>query len=95
MVIVAGHIMVDPEQREAYLDSCVNVVELARDASGCLDFAITADVLDPGRIDIFEHWDSQAAAEAFRGSGPSDEQAATVLSASVSEYDIAGSRSLT
>jgi hypothetical protein len=27
MVIVAGHITVDPEQRESYLAGCVSVVE--------------------------------------------------------------------
>ena len=41
MVIVAGHITVDPEQRESYLAGCMSVVEKARRADGCLDFAIT------------------------------------------------------
>ena len=30
MIIVAGHIVVDPAQREAYLADCVSVVEQAR-----------------------------------------------------------------
>lgn len=94
MVIVAGHIVVDPEQRESYIAGCVSVVEQARNAPGCLDFAITADLVDTGRINIFERWESQAAVEAFRGSGPSGEQAATIRSASVVEYDVAGVRPL-
>jgi quinol monooxygenase YgiN len=94
MVIVAGHIVVDPGQRESYLSSCVSVVEQARRAPGCLDFAITADLVDPGRIDILERWESQAAVEAFRGSGPSSEQGATMISASVAEYDVADVRPL-
>jgi quinol monooxygenase YgiN len=94
MVIVAGHVTVEPQQRESYLASCVSVVEQARGTAGCLDFAITADLIDPGRVNIFERWESQAAVEAFRGSGPSDEQGAAILSASVAEYDIAGSRPL-
>jgi quinol monooxygenase YgiN len=85
MVIVAGHIVVDPEGRERYLSGCVDVVEQARGAPGCLDFAITADLTDPGRIVIFERWESREAVEAFRGSGPSDEQGAAILSASVAE----------
>jgi hypothetical protein len=36
MVIVAGHITVDPEQRESYLAGCMSVVEKARRADGCL-----------------------------------------------------------
>jgi quinol monooxygenase YgiN len=94
MVIVAGHITVAPEQREAYLADCVRVVDQAREAAGCLDFAISADLIDPGRINIFERWASQAAVEAFRGSGPSDEQGAAIRSASVAEYDIAEVRTL-
>lgn len=95
MVIVAGHITVDPAQRESYLAGCVSIVEQARCATGCLDFAITADLVDSGRIDIFERWESQAAVEAFRGGGPSDEQGAAMLAASVAEYDVAEVRSLT
>ena len=94
MVIVAGHITVAPEQRDSYLAGCVSVVEQARDAAGCLDFAISADLVDPGRINVFERWDSQAAVEAFRGSGPSDEQGAAMLSASVAEYDVGDVRQL-
>ena len=94
MVIVAGHITVEPQQRESYLAGCVSVVEQARRAAGCLDFAITADLLDPGRINIFERWESQAAVETFRSSGPSNDQSAAMLSASVAEYHIADVRSL-
>jgi quinol monooxygenase YgiN len=94
MVIVAGHITVEPEQRESYLADCGSVVEQARGTAGCLDFAITADLIDPGRVNIFERWESQAAVEAFRGSGPSDEQGAAMLSAAVAEYDIAEIRPL-
>ena len=89
MVIVAGHINVEPQQREAYLAGCVSVVEQPRRAVGCLDFAITADLIDPGRINIFERWASQAAVETFRGSGPSNEQGAAMRTASVAEYDVA------
>ena len=94
MVIVAGHISVEPEHRESYLAGCVSVVEQARRAAGCLDFAITADLIDLGRVNIFERWESRVAVEAFRGRGPSDEQGAAMLSASVSEYDVADVRQL-
>jgi quinol monooxygenase YgiN len=94
MVIVAGHVTVEPQQRESYLAGCVSVVEQARGTAGCLDFAVAADSIDPGRVNIFERWESQAAVEAFRGSGPSDEQGAAMLSASVAEYDIADVRPL-
>ena len=74
--------------RDGYLAGCVEVVQQARRTPGCLDFALSADVLDPGRVNIFERWESQAAVEAFRGSGPSDEQAQAIVSASVAEFDV-------
>jgi quinol monooxygenase YgiN len=94
MVIVAGHIVVDPAAREEYLAGCVEVVRAARGSSGCLDFAITPDVVEPGRINVFERWESQAAVEAFRQGGPSDEQNAAILSASMAEYHVGAVRVL-
>jgi quinol monooxygenase YgiN len=94
MVIVAGHVVVDPQGRDDYLSGCVEVVRQARRTAGCLDFAISADAVDPGRVNIFERWESQAAVEAFRGSGPSDEQAAAIRAASVAEYDVGNERTL-
>ena len=94
-VVVAGHLLVEPDARDDYVTGCVEVVRQARATTGCLDFAISADVLDPGRVNVYERWVSQAAVEAFRGSGPSDDQGAALLSASVSEYDVAAERLLT
>jgi quinol monooxygenase YgiN len=95
MVIVAGQIFVNAAQRDHYLADCVSVVEQARRTPGCLDFSITADLIDPGRINVFERWETQEAVNAFRGSGQSEEQSAAMLAASVAEYDIADVRSLT
>jgi len=86
MIIVAGHITVEPQQRKSYLAGCARVVEQARLAVGCLDFAISADLLDPGRVNIFERWESQAAVETFRGGGPDEEQRAAMLKMAVREY---------
>ena len=94
MVIVAGHLVVDPQRRDSYLAGCLEVVRQARQTPGCLDFALSADVLEPGRINVFERWESQAAVQAFRGSGPSDDQAETIVSASVSEFDVTDERTL-
>ncbi len=94
MVIVAGHITVEPQQRESYLAGCVSVVERARGAAGCLDFAITADPIDPGRVNIFERWESQAALNTARGNAPGFEQSEAMLSVSVADYDVADVRPL-
>jgi len=86
MVIVAGHLVVDPDERAAYLEGCKDVVALARTADGCLDFAISADLGDPGRVNVYERWESEEAVEAFRGDGVSGDQAVAIRSASVAQY---------
>jgi quinol monooxygenase YgiN len=93
MVIVAGHITVEPQQRKSYLAGCVRIVEQARRAVGP-DVAICADLVDPGRVNIFERWESQAALETFRSSGPDTEQRRAMLTVSVQEYDIADVRAV-
>ena len=95
MLIVAGYLVVDPSQRDSYLEGCRAVVRQARKAPGCLDFAISADVIEPDRIDIFERWESRIALDEFRGSGPSDEQQGQIVSASVCEYDVGTEQRLT
>jgi quinol monooxygenase YgiN len=94
-VVVAGHLIVVPERRAEYLSGCIEVVRRARAAPGCLDFAISEDLLDTSRINVLERWQSQEAVNAFRGSGPSEEQGVALSSASVVEYDVTGQRSLT
>lgn len=94
MVIVAGHLMVEPDERDRYLAGCVSIVQQARGTEGCLDFAISADLIDPGRINILERWESVAAVEAFRGSGPGEDQSASIKDAAMAEYDVADARQL-
>jgi quinol monooxygenase YgiN len=89
MLIIAGHLVVSPDERDAYVAECVAVVDAARVAPGCLDYSITADSADPARIRIFERWDDEAHLLAFRGSGPSDGQQAAIVDADVKRYVIA------
>jgi quinol monooxygenase YgiN len=95
MIIVAGHLTVAAAERASYLQGCVGAVEAARRAEGCLEFSVTADLLDPTRVVVYERWESVSAVEAFRASGPDDDQQAAIVAASVAEYDVAGWRSLT
>ncbi len=92
---MSGHLMVEPADRATYLASCVDVARQARAAEGCLDFHLSADPIEPGRINIFERWTSAEAVEAFRGSGPSDDQQSAVLSAKVEQHRITDTIALT
>jgi quinol monooxygenase YgiN len=51
-------------------------------------------LLDHGRVNLFERWESQAAVKTFRRSSPGNKQGAAMLSVSVAEYDIAEVRPL-
>jgi quinol monooxygenase YgiN len=88
MLIIAGYLVVDGVERDAYVAACVRAVEAARAAPGCLDFSITADSVDPARIRIFERWESEQELLAFRGSGPSDAQQTAIVDADVKRYGI-------
>ncbi|MEU9504839.1 antibiotic biosynthesis monooxygenase family protein [Micromonospora sp. NPDC048170] len=90
MLIVAGSLYVDPDQRDAYLADCAEVIRQARSAPGCVDFAISADLVEAGRINVYERWESEGQLLDFRGSGPSSEQAVTILGAEVHRYRISG-----
>ena len=91
MIIVAGHLTIAPDRRDAFLTEALTVITAARNAPGCVDFHLSADPIDAARINIFEHWDSTDAVEVFRGSGPSSDHQAAILSANVHQHTIAAS----
>ena len=88
MIIVAGKLYVDASARAAYLASCLVVMEQARVAPGCVDFHLSADAIEPGRINVYEQWESDAELEQFRGAGADPGQLAQIRDASVQRYRI-------
>jgi quinol monooxygenase YgiN len=88
MIIVAGALTVDPHGRDAYLQGCASVVEAARQAQGCRDFALSPDLLESGRINVFERWESEEDLHRFRGSGPDDGRRAALLNIQVNEWAV-------
>jgi len=90
MILVAGALFVDAAARDDYLVGCRTVVEQARETPGCLDFALSADLIDPRRINVYERWGNEDALTRFQGSGPSDEQNNAIQDANVQEFRIEG-----
>ena len=88
MLIVAGYLIVDEEDRDRYVADCAAAVAAARQAQGCLDFAVSADSIDPRRVNIFDRWSSRELLGASRGSGPDDATRNRIREAKVSEYPI-------
>lgn len=88
VIVVTGHLRLEPDRRAAYLDGCHAVVALARGTPGCLDFALSPDLLDAGRVNVLEVWESAEALARFRGDGPDDDQQAALLGADVRELRV-------
>lgn len=85
---MAGALFVDPERRAEYLSGCRAVVEQARAARGCLDFALSPDLLDARRVNVYERWVDEQSLTSFRGSGPSDDQNDAIRAADVQEFRV-------
>lgn len=66
MIIVAGHYSVPAEGRDAYVAAHRPLMETARAAEGNAGFAITADPVDPGRVNMVEIWADRPALDAWR-----------------------------
>lgn len=92
MLIIAGHIEVDPARRDEVVDALRDLVRRARAAPGCLDVAVTADPLDPSRVNNFERWESPEQLDAFRAVADAPD-IGEVLSEHVRLYDVTGERS--
>jgi quinol monooxygenase YgiN len=91
-IIVSGTLHVDPAQRAAYLDARVAILEHARQAPGCLDFSLSADLLDAGRVNVYERWRSREALLAYRaGGGPELDDSIAVRAADVELHHISAS----
>jgi quinol monooxygenase YgiN len=59
MLIIAGTITVDPDDREKFLAIRRDTVAAARQMKGCLDYAFSADIVDPSCVRLFERWESE------------------------------------
>jgi quinol monooxygenase YgiN len=92
MWIIAGYITVDEDVRDGYVEAHRDLVARARTAPGCLDVAITADPVDPRRVNNFELWDSWDAVEAWRLQAHAPETGITVHDVDVTAYEVASTR---
>jgi quinol monooxygenase YgiN len=58
MVIVQGIFQLDPSDRDAFLAQSEEGMRTSRSESGCLEYVIAADPIDPGRAILSERWES-------------------------------------
>ena len=65
MIIIAGYSLAQRDKRDAAVEAFSAMVERARKQDGCLDLSISADSVDPERINIFECWRDQQSWKAW------------------------------
>jgi quinol monooxygenase YgiN len=87
MVIIAGHVHMDAEKRDAYVEAFRDLVSRARASDGCIDLAISADPVDPTRVYNLEVWESAAALDAFRKVAKPPETGIEFTAEEVKRYD--------
>jgi quinol monooxygenase YgiN len=66
MIIVAGYTRTDVHKRDASVQAFAAMVERARQQDGCVDLSISADSVDPERVNLFECWRDEQAWNAWR-----------------------------
>ncbi len=96
MLIVGGEFQFDPGQRDAFLASRMEMMARSRSEPGCFEYTFAADPLDPGRVILYERWDSQEALDEHLKGVRSRPQVSspTPASASIKLYDVSSERSL-
>jgi quinol monooxygenase YgiN len=61
MIIISGWIELEPGQVKDALEKAEPYITPVRVQEGCLDYAWTEDRIIPGRIYIYERWETQEA----------------------------------
>jgi quinol monooxygenase YgiN len=77
MLIITGTFEVAPEDRDAFLRGREEGMRTSRAEQGCLAYVFAADPLEPGRVILFEQWETEedlaahaAAMQAARAAAP-------------------------
>ena len=66
MIIIAGYTLTEAHKRDAAVQAFAAMVQRARKYDGCLDLSISADSVDPERVNLFECWRDERSWNAWR-----------------------------
>ena len=64
MLIIAGKIRLDPQNRETADAAAIEMMAETRKEPGNLSYTFSSDLADPGTVYIFEEWESQQTLDA-------------------------------
>ena len=91
MLIVAGSFTVEPSLRDEFIGSRLDAMRASRAEPGCLEYVFGADPIDPGRVVLFERWESKEALAvhlAAMKDAPKRTDSVPFLGAEVVQYEI-------
>jgi len=98
VVIVGGIFEVDPAQREEFVASRHESMRKSRAEPGCLEYVVSADPIEPGRVILFERWADQASLDThiagIRQAPASPQGGVAATSATITVYEVSGERPL-
>ena len=84
---MSGRIQVKPGSRDEPIDRSAESLRTAGPAEGHMDPAVSADPVEPDRLDGFEHWGSEQDLHVFRANGPDPGIHTRIEHAEVSRQD--------
>jgi len=91
MLIVAGYFDVDPGRRAEFIEERVESIRTSRGEDGCIAYAFSPDPLEPGRVLLFERWETKEALAAHLAglqSTPRPPSDIEILGVEVLQYEI-------
>jgi quinol monooxygenase YgiN len=95
-VIVQGVFVVEPAERDQFIEGSIEGMRASRAEAGCLEYVFAADPLDPARVVLSERWESMdLLREHLKGqrSRPATDRPKT-QSVEIVLYDVASSTKL-
>ena len=61
MLVIAGHVRIDPAKSAEARSAANEVMAATRDEAGCISYTFSADLQDEAVFHIFEEWESEEA----------------------------------
>ncbi|MCA8901206.1 MAG: antibiotic biosynthesis monooxygenase [Hyphomonas sp.] len=61
MIVIEGSVRAAPDKIAAARDIMERTIRASRAEPGCIDYAYSIDVLDPGLVRVTERWESREA----------------------------------
>ena len=97
MIVGVGSFEVDPSERDEFVQSYVETMQISRGEEGCLEYTFAPDPLEPGRVVLVEKWESQETLDAHLAAlreraAAAPESRPVATSASLVLYDTAGEK---